>query len=49
MKIVFEEYAKIRDLDVKTLKFFFDGEIIKASKTAEQCELEDGFCIDVIS
>ena len=47
LQVVFDEYAKVRNLDVTKLKFFFDGELLDANESANDCEIEDGYCIDV--
>jgi len=47
METVMEKFSSQAGLDRATLKFFFDGEALDGSATAEDLDLEGGECIDV--
>ncbi|XP_064620519.1 NFATC2-interacting protein-like isoform X2 [Lineus longissimus] len=45
---VMHYFAQERKLDLKKLRFEFDGETLKGSETPEDLEMEDGDCVDAI-
>jgi len=47
METVMDKFSSQVGLDRDKLKFFFDGEVLDGSSTAEDLELEGGECIDV--
>jgi len=47
METVMDKFSSQAGLDRDKLKFFFDGEVLDGSSTAEDLELEGGECIDV--
>ena len=47
MDTVMEKFSSQSGLNRSKLKFFFDGEVLDGSSTAEDLELEGGECIDV--
>ena len=47
MATAMRQYADKKQIDVKTLKFTFDGEILSSSETPMSLDLEGGECIDV--
>ncbi|XP_076823904.1 NFATC2-interacting protein-like [Clavelina lepadiformis] len=46
--IAMTKYATAINHELTKLRFFFDGERIDGSRTSEDLELEDGYCIDVM-
>ena len=43
-----QEYARIVQLDIHKIKFYFDGEILSPDTTSEDVDMDDGDCIDVV-
>jgi len=47
MSVLMQKYSQIKNVDISTLKFFFDGEELDAEETGYSLDLEGGECIDV--
>jgi hypothetical protein len=43
-----ESYCQMMKLELKNLKFYFDGELLNADSTPEEMGFEDEECIDVV-
>jgi len=48
MEKLMREFCRSVGKDFGTLKFCFDGEILKLSATPQSLELETDYCIDVL-
>ena len=44
---MFRTYADSEKLDLRRVKFFFDGEVLEPGSTPEELDFEGGECIDV--
>ncbi|XP_023345883.1 uncharacterized protein CG4449 [Eurytemora carolleeae] len=49
MQVLMNKFAELKKIPLENLRFFFDGEELEASETAETLDLEGGECIDVHS
>jgi len=47
MSVLMEKYSQMKNVEMSTLKFYFDGEELDAEETCHSLELEGGECIDV--
>ena len=45
---MFDSYCKMMKLDLKNLKFYFEGEMLMEDSTPEEMRFEDEECIDVV-
>lgn len=48
LKIVLQEYGKMKDVDIERLSLRFDGEKVNLDETPADLDMEDSECIDVI-
>ncbi|MCL7051197.1 hypothetical protein MKW94_007467 [Papaver nudicaule] len=48
MKKLMDAYGEASKIDIRTIKFLFDGKLLKPVNTPDQLELEDGDEIQVV-
>ena len=47
MKVLMDSYSRIKHVELNSLLFEFDGDLLTGMESPETLELEGGECIDV--